>query len=382
MVASHFKNLLYIVNDLDFFVSHRMELGTEAIKRGANVSVAYGTASTAALDKLRHYGIQTKKITIKRSTFNPLMEVISFFEVFLLLIFKKPDLLHLVTIKPYLYGGVAARLTRVPAVVSAVSGLGTIFISKTRLKSLLLLLLKPIFQFAMNHPNQIIIFQNTSDKDLLIKWGVVRERNTMLIRGSGVDLSVFRHSVEPEGVPIVTFAARLLKDKGIEDFIDAARILKKKCIAANFWIVGKIDQGNLSSISPIKIDEWKSENYLKFLGQQEDISKIYSQSHIICLPSYREGLPKSLIEGAASGRAIVTTNVPGCRDAIIPGKTGLLVPPQNPNLLAQALEELILDPEKRSHMGKEGRKLACRAFSINKVVNEHFQIYNKLANQC
>ena len=291
---------------------------------------------------------------------------------------EKPDIVHLITIKPYLYGGIISRLTKVPCLVSAISGLGTLFIS-TNLKSRLLrLFLKPIFKFAFNHLNQKIIFHNKEDVNLLQNWGALNPVKVKILKGSGVKLENFKNFQEQEGTPVVCFASRLLREKGIFEFVYAAKLLKSKDIKARFCIAGNLDINNPSGLNKDDLKKITEDGEVEFLGFQEDIPTLFSKSHIICLPSYREGFPKTLIEAAAAGRSVVTSDVPGCRDAIIPKKTGLLVPVKDYKKLADAIEWLIENPTERIAMGREGRKFAEKEFGIEKIVQHHLDIYEEL----
>jgi glycosyltransferase involved in cell wall biosynthesis len=292
----------------------------------------------------------------------------------------QPNIVHLVTIKPYLYGGIAARLAKIPAVVSAVSGLGVVFITSGLKAKLLRAVLYPLYKLAFGHKNQVVIFQNHDDADLLVNWGVVKPSKVKLIRGSGVDLTDYLYAPESEGTVVVTFAARLLADKGIREFIEASQIIQNKGVEAEFWIAGDVDEGNPASVTKKEVDTWRMLPNVKVLGFQIDIADLYQKSNIVCLPSYREGLPKSLVEAAACGRSVVTTDVPGCRDAIEPDVTGVLVPIRDSKALADAIEDLINHPQKRKQLGQSGRALAESAFAIEKIVDAHIQIYESLLN--
>jgi glycosyltransferase involved in cell wall biosynthesis len=234
---------------------------------------------------------------------------------------------------------------------------------------------------TFNHSNQKVIIQNKSDLKTLVNWGVLNLSKIKLIKGSGVKLENFINLDEPKGETTVCFAARVLRDKGVYDFISAARLLKKKGVKARFLLAGELDENNTSGLNFDEYNELKKEKSIEFLGYNDNVPELYAKSHIICLPSYREGLPKSLIEAAAASRAVVTTNVPGCRDAIIPNKTGLLVPAKNPLKLADALNWLIEHPKERILMGKEGRKFAEKEFRIEKIVRDHLDIYQQLINK-
>ena len=292
----------------------------------------------------------------------------------------RPDLVHLVTIKPVLYGGLMARLSGVPAMVAAISGLGTVFIDRDQKRSWMRRSVEWLYRLALGHPNAKVIFQNPDDRAALTRMGAVSKDRTALIRGSGVSLASCPMRPEPEGVPVVTFAARLLEDKGVREFVDAARLLMQRCVKARFWLAGSLDPGNLTSVSEDVLSQWSKEGVVEVLGHQGDIPNLFANSNIIVLPSYREGLPKALIEAAACGRAVVTTDVPGCRDAIEPESTGLLVPVRDPSGLADAIQFLIENPERRKQMGASGRGLAEREFAIEKVVDAHLAIYHELTN--
>ncbi len=316
---------------------------------------------------------------MERGRINPFKDLQSFYFIWNFFKKERPDIVHLVTIKPYLYGGIVARLTGVPCLVSAVSGLGSLFISENLRTRFLRLLLYPIFKIAFNHVNQKIIFQNPDDLKVFEEWGVLNLLKVKLIKGSGVKLENFNFfKNEPAGIPVICFAARLIKEKGVNEFVNAAKILKERNIKARFLLAGDLDLNNPSGISQNDLNKIKNEGNVEVLGYYKNIEKLYNASHIICLPSYREGFPKGLVEAAAAGRAVVTTDVPGCRDAIIPNRTGLLVPVKNSIKLANTLHWLIEHPKERLIMGKAGRILAEKEFAIEKIVQCHLDIYQEL----
>ena len=372
------KKILILVGDLGSFVSNRLQIAYAAKKEGFEVHVAYGEKGRANTSHLLKNGLKLHYTNIKRGSFNPFLELISFISLYNLFKNLKPDLVHLVTIKPYLYGGIIARVTGVKAVVTAVAGLGSIFIKQDFKGKFILSLLYPLFKIAFGHFNQKIIVQNKDDKKWLIDWGVLKSSKTCLIKGSGVDLLKFSSLKEKKGLPIVCLVARLLKHKGIFEFISASKLLGQRGIKARFWLVGDIDPGNPSSLIKEDLDNIKKNTKIELKGFVKNISSILAKSHIVCLPSYREGLSLTLIEASAAGRSIVTTNTPGCRDVIIPNKTGLLVPKKNVKKLADALQFLIKNPKIRIKMGFAGRKLAEKNFEIKKIVLAHLKIYNQL----
>jgi glycosyltransferase involved in cell wall biosynthesis len=315
---------------------------------------------------------------MQRGNINLFNDAITLFNIWNFFRKEKPDIAHLVTIKPYLYGGIISRFISVPCLVSAVSGLGTLFISNDLKSKFLRFLLYPIYKFAFNHFNQKIIVQNKDDLRLLVEWGVLNSHKVKLLKGSGVKLENFINLNETDGIPTICYAARLLRDKGVYEFVNAAKLLKERGIQARFLLAGDLDIGNPTGLNLEDLNIIKKEGHVEILGHYKDIPKLYNQSHIVCLPSYREGLPKGLIEAAAASRAVVTTDVPGCRDAIIPNKTGLIVPVKNSEKLADALLWLIEHHEERVAMGKAGRKFAEKEFSIENIVHHHLDIYSDL----
>lgn len=374
------KKLLFLVNDLSFFISHRLPIAEISIKEGFQVVIGYGEIGRANPTFLKKKGFKLRFVPIYRGSVNLIQEIKTFYNIWKFLKKERPDIVHLITIKPYLYGGIISRFINIKGVVSAVSGLGTIFISKKFRIRFLRFFLIPFYKLAFRHKNQITILQNKDDLKLLVKYKILINSKIRLLKGSGVKLENFKNFKEPTGIPIVCFAGRLLRDKGVFEFVSAAFLLKKKKLKARFYLAGDIDTKNPTSLDLKDMEKLKKKKYIKTLGFKRNISKLYANSNIICLPSYREGLPKSLIEAAAASRAVVTTNVPGCRDAIIPNKTGLLVPVRNSQKLANAIEFLIKNPQKRILMGKAGRKFAEKEFAIKKIAQSHINIYQELHN--
>lgn len=369
-------SLLFVVNDAAFFLSHRLGIALGAREAGYLVKVA--TMPGPAVERIRNLGFEHFFIPMDRSGRNPAKELVSFFSILKLLWMVRPDVLHLVTIKPVIYGGFAARLAPVKGVVCAVSGLGFVFTTDGFKANILRNFIKRLYRLALGKKNLKVIFQNPDDRNVLLGIKAITSAQVEMIRGSGVDLSLYQIKPEPTGVPVVCFTARLLRDKGIFEFIDAARFLKQKGVMAHFVVAGDIDPGNPTSVSSWDLERWRTEGFVKILGYQRDVASFFSKVNLVVLPSYREGLPKVLVEAAAAGRAVITTDVPGCRDAVEPGVTGLLVPVKDAELLAHAIEKLINDTASRYAMGKAGRELAEREFGIEKIVQQHLNIYKKL----
>jgi glycosyltransferase involved in cell wall biosynthesis len=371
------KKILFVVNELAFFASHRLPLAQAAIAEGYEVHLA-AAPDAAAAPALAQQGIVVHAVRLARGSPNPIREAIALFDLTRLMGKLKPDLVHLITSKPIIYGGIAARLMRVPAVVAAVSGLGYVFTSPTTKAKILRAAVIRLYRLAMGHANARVIFQNRDDLNLLVKLKVVDATNTSLIRGSGVPLADYPFVPEPEGVPNVVFAARLLGDKGIVEFVDAVRTLRSRNLPARYTVIGDPDPGNPTAIPQSTLRAWEDEHLAEFLGYRKDIAALFATANIVVLPSYREGLPKVLVEAASCGRAVVTTDVPGCRDAIEPDETGLLVPVRDSAALAAAIERLVNDNELRRRMGEAGRALAEEAFDIRIIVAQHMAIYHGL----
>lgn len=371
--------IMYLVNDVDFFLSHRSEIA-QAAKVGAEVVVAAG--SSASVHEIERLGFRYIEAPFARSGQNFFHELFTLWSIYRILKQEQPDLIHLITIKPVLYGGLISRLASVKAVVAAVSGLGTVFISDSLLSKVRLMLIKALYRAAFKHKNLTVIFQNPDDKEMVINLSGLSEDKAVLIRGSGVSLTDYPYLSEPNcEKTVVVMAARLLIDKGVNEYIKAAQILKDRNIAVEFRLIGSIDAGNNTSLSQNEFDTIRSDGIVKMLGYRNDIAQQYAQANIVCLPSYREGLPKGLVEAAACGRAVVTTDVPGCRDAIVAGETGLLVRVKDCVSLADAIQQLVEDPDRRIQMGKAGRKLAEKAFTIEHVVERHMAIYQELMSR-
>jgi glycosyltransferase involved in cell wall biosynthesis len=235
-----------------------------------------------------------------------------------------------------------------------------------------------LYRMALGHRNLKVIFQNPDDRASLTKLAHLPDSKVAMIRGSGVDLTQYNHTPLPPGLPVVLLAARLLADKGVREFVQAARLLRQQGVSARFCLVGSVDPANPASLADTELTQWANEGVVELWGQRSDMPGVLRAAHLVVLPSYREGLPKILLEAAACGRAVVTTDVPGCRDAIDRGFTGLLVPVRNATALAEALNGLINDPARCQAMGNAGRALAERAFDVRQVVAAHLRIYQEL----
>jgi len=374
---SRVARLLYVVNEAGFFLSHRLPLALAAARAGYDVHVATPDAPDVAT--IREAGLTFHPVPFSRRGAHPLTELASLYSLYRLYRSLRPDLTHHVTIKPVLYGGIVARLTRIPAMVSAISGLGHVFIAKGWKAATLRFLVKRFYRIALGHPNSKVIFQNPDDERAFSTARLIQPQSAVLIRGAGVDLIRFAHSPQPVGKPLVLFASRMLWTKGVGEFVEAASILQDAGMEARFVLAGRIDSGNPMAVSGDQLREWNDSGTIEWWGQQDDMPDVLAQTHIVCLPtSYGEGVPKVLIEAAACGRPIVATDVPGCREVVRHNDNGLLVPANDSGALANALRQLITDPALRDRMGRRGREIVVQEFSLERVVTETLAVYRML----
>jgi glycosyltransferase involved in cell wall biosynthesis len=368
--------IVYIINVDWFFISHRLPIALEALKKGHDVYVF--TKDTGKMEYLKSLGIRVCPINLERGSVNPVQSLKLLLDLKEKITSIQPDVVHLVTIKPVLIGGLASILAKVPSIVYAISGLGFIF-TNTMLKAKILRLgIIPLYRLALSAKNKTVIVQNLDDLRILRQYVAIPESQTTLIPGSGVDLKQFDFQPLPLKNKIVLMACRLLADKGVYEFHKSARLLKEKYPDVRFVLVGGIDPDNPTSLTKKELNEWTEKGDLEWWGHQSNMSEVLSQATIVVLPSYREGMPKVLLEAQALGRPIVTTNVPGCREAIENGKTGFLAQVKDEHSLANAIEKLITNDDLCLEFSHNARVLAEQKFDIKQVVKTHMNIYKNL----
>lgn len=362
--------IVFVVNVDWFFISHRLPLALEAQQRGYDVYIVCGITDKKAY--LESLGLKVYPLEISRSGMGIKSELKAFGGIYKTLRQINPDIAHFVTIKPVLYGGIASRFLTIPKKVFSISGLGFIFIRQGLKASILKWIIKALYGLALGGKNSHVIVQNPDDRDVIMS---IKNLPLTTIKGSGVDLTQYTYVKENNEQIKIVMACRLLKDKGILEYAEAAKIIKNKGLDATFDLYGDIDNHNPATLTSQDINKIKKENFVTIHEFSDNIAAIFSNANIVVLPSYREGLPKVLMEAAACGRATVTTDVPGCRDAIEPNITGLLCQVKGAQSLAEQIEKLILDTKLRNSMGKAGRLLAEKEFDIRQVVQKHFDIY-------
>lgn len=286
---------------------------------------------------------------------------------------ERPDLVNHFTPKGVIYGSIAAKLSGIRRIFNTITGLGYVFSGKSN--GSLKILVTLFYRLAMK--NTTILFQNPDDREHFINKGIGDPKKQYLIPGSGVDMERFRVSPEPDGIPVVILSSRFVEEKGIRYFVEASRILKERQIKIRFVLVGRPEEDQPTSVNHAEITRWVNEGIIEWWGWHNNMEQIYPLANIICLPTYyMEGIPKSLIEAAACGRALIATDVPGCREIVHNGENGILIPPRNARALADAASLLALDQKLREDMGRKSRDIAVASYSTDKIIGRYFDIYH------
>jgi len=365
--------LLFVVTEDWYFVSHRLPLAVAAQKAGFDVVVATRVGEYG--ERIRAAGIRLIAFNLSRRRGNPLQEVAALVRLYRR---ERPEIVHHVALKPVLYGTLASRLAGVPYVVNAVAGLGWLFTSSGLAAQTLRPVICRLLAWLLGAPHSRTIVQNPDDFGLLTKMGVPEDR-LRLIRGAGVDTEVFTPALESPPEPVtVLFSARMLQDKGVGEFVEAARLLTQAGVKARFVLVGDPDPGNPASVPVAALRAWHGQNGVEWRGRRDNMPALFHTAHIACLPSYREGLPKVLLEAAACGLPIVTTDAPGCREIVRDGDNGFLVPVRDAQALAVALRRLIDNGALRAKMGRRAREIVLVEFSQERVIEETLAVYQEL----
>ena len=380
------KRVVYVVNHVAFFVSHRLPLAIGARLACFDACVLTGRAGSAEMERAAVAQLQAAGVIHRRSVFsssgmNPLLELTGLLQLVWFIFRLRPDIVHCASPKGVLYGGIAARLCGVRGLVLSISGMGfayTASAGQNCVRALVRRVYSSLAKFAFHHPNVRVIVQNQDDYQSVVDKGLARRSSLSLIPGSGVDLSLFAGCTSVDKTCMVLLPARMLKDKGVEEFVQAARQIKAGAPGWRFVLAGAAGYNNPSAFKAADLQVWQAEGCVEWLGHVDDMAPLYREAAIVCLPSYREGMPKALLEAAAAGCAVVTTDVTGCREAIEPGVTGDLVPVCNRDALADALLSLIKDQDRRKAYGDKGQERARAMFSITSVVSQTIEIYRGL----
>jgi glycosyltransferase involved in cell wall biosynthesis len=372
------KKLLFVVNHSEFFFSHRLPFALGAQKKGFEVHVA--TSPSGMENRYHENGLTWHKLNLQSGGKNPFADLKLIYELYQLYRKVEPDLIHHVTIKPVLYGGMAARMAGIKGIVNALSGLGYLFRSDDLTSRVLQVPIRAMLKYSLNHPNAIFLLQNPDDVELIEKMNIIVENKIALIRGSGVDMEKFKPTDAPdEEYPIVLFASRMIWDKGVGEFVEAAEIVNNGKKKARFVLVGKPDHNNPNSVTEEQLREWDSEGVIEWWGFCENMVEVLQDSSIVTLPSYYgEGVPKILIEAAACGKPIITTDMPGCREIVDNGYNGFLIREKNSKDLAEKTLTLLADKKERIEMGIKGRVFAQDNFSLEATLKRTLKLYDSL----
>lgn len=369
--------IIYLVSEDWYFCSHRLPVARAA--RDAGWEVVVLTRLNEHVETIRAEGFRALPLRLKRGSRNPLSSLASVANIAAAYRRERPDLVHHVNLKMCLLGSLAARLTHVPRVVNGLTGMGYLFTADDGRSRPLRTTVLTSLRVLGNLPAVRLIVQNQDDLKMLLDRRVAAQQNTVLIRGSGVDLVRFRPWPEPAAsIPTVTYVGRMLADKGLHELAEAARLLQRRGRRLRIALVGPTDPENPQSLDPATLRRWHAEGVVDWLGYRADIADLWAQSAIGVLPSYREGLPKSLLEAAACARPLIATDVPGCRDLVRDGENGLLVPPKDPAALADAIERLLASPELRQRLGRAARATVETEFSEEAVVDATLALYRSL----
>jgi glycosyltransferase involved in cell wall biosynthesis len=369
--------LLFVVTEDWYFWSHRLPIARAALASGYEVVVATRVSNYA--QKISDTGFRLISLQLSRSGYSPIEELRSIRQLKDIYRRERPEIVHHVALKPVLYGSIAALGRSQTQVINAFAGLGYLAASSSMKARLLRPIIWNALRYLLSRPGYHVLLQNREDKDLLTaKLNVSPERIT-IIRGSGVNVDIFSTTPEPSGIPVVLLASRMLWIKGVQEFVDAAQLLRSRRVTARFVLAGESDLNSPSCVPRQQLFDWQASGIVECWGHQQDMPGVFKHTNLVCLPSHGgEGVPKVLMEAAASGRAIITTTVPGCRDIVRDGVNGLLVEPKNAVVLADAIEKLLNNPALRLQMGHRGRQVAVTEFSEDVVVRETLELYSRL----
>ena len=368
------RHLVYVITEDWFFTSHFLDRAIAAKKAGYKVSVVTRCQNVA--EQIKRHGLVVENIEFSRRGLNPVTEIATVLRLRSILKKIKPDIVHNIALKPVVLGSLAAKLAGAIKVVNAPVGMGYVFTSKENKARVLRPVVKSLIRYVLSRPNSRVIIENQDDFENLISGKFAKQESIFLIKGAGVDTTKFATKPEPDAPVTVIMVSRLLRDKGVQEFIEAARTVKATNNKVQFLLVGDVDDGNPTSLNSSQLIELTDSKDVTWLGARTDIAELLAASHIACLPSYREGLPKSLIEAASVGRPIVTTDVPGCREVVTHLINGILVPPRDSKELAIAIEKLASDPDLRRKMGAENRHKAENEFSNEIIIRQTHSVYD------
>lgn len=365
------KKICYFITEDWYFYTHRLELAKAALDQGYEVSVMANDGYYR--EKIIATGLKWLSVDIVRRGWNPIKELKVILSVYKHYKTLQPNLVQHVAIKPIVYGTIAAKLARVPAIINTFGGMGWVFSDHWR-AVIPRWFMRIIFRYLLR--NTKIIVQHQHDRKCYLDMGL---QDVSLIRGAGVNVTKFNSIPKSQEAPLIILVARLLWDKGVGIFVQAAELLRQQGVNARFALVGWPDQQNPASVSHDQLQKWHASSSVEVWGHCHDMVRVYAKAAIVCLPThYPEGVPKSLLEAAACHLPIVTTDIPGCREIVVNNKNGFLVPTRDPTALCHALSKLLESPTMRVQFGQFGRQLVVQHFSSEIINQQTLQLYHRM----
>lgn len=366
------KRILYVATVDWFFISHRLPLAVAAQSAGYDVTVA--ASDTGVAHKIKEAGLKFAPLPFSRSSLNPILETKTLLAIWKIIRRVKPDVLHNVSLKPVLYGGIAGRMARVPRIISAITGFGHLFSNASG--GAMRKTVQVVLRWLWNSSHSIIIVQNEDHATFIREQGLEQSSQIVVIQGAGVDMERFKPRDEAQESNIVVLPARMLVSKGVLDFAEAAKVLKARGSNHRFVLVGPGGDDNPEAISEDALRGLETSHGVEWWGRRDDMERVFAEAKLVVLPStYGEGMPKALIEALASGRPIITTDIPGCRQLVDGMKNGWLCAPGDVDGLTRVLEEALSDTGRLNIMGENARQFATKYLSIQTVIRETLSVY-------
>lgn len=356
--------IIVLASYANSLLTFRQELLEALVGKGHRVTACAPEKNEYVKEKLNSLNVEYRTLPLERTGMNPIKDAITFFRLISFFREIKPEMLISYTIKPVIYGSLAARLVGITNINSIITGLGFAFGGETKKRKFIRLLVKSLYKISLSS-NAKVFFQNPDDLQLFKNLGLVKPDQEVLIDGSGVNLDTYQETAPFINPPIFLLIGRLLKEKGIEEYAEAAKQLKSRYPQAVFRLLGPFDE-NPSSIKADQVNEWHESGVIDYLGETRDVRPYIAATGVYVLPSYREGTPRSVLEAMAMGRPIITTDTPGCRETIN-GRNGFLVPAKDVNALLNAMEKFILEPSLITEMGRQSRIYATERYDVHKV---------------
>lgn len=367
------QKILFLATVDWFFISHRLPLAIAARDAGYDVTVA--ALDTGVADQIRDAGVDFVSLPFSRSGTNPLKELSTLLAIYRLVRSLRPDVMHNISVKPVLYGGLAGNVGRVPRIISAVTGFGHLLTARGP-GQLLRRIVWRLFSWLWNRTSSIVIVQNPDHAEELVQLKLVDQESIRLIQGAGVDMEMFQPLTFDGQRNTVVLPARMLAGKGVYEFAEVAKRLRKDGFQQRFVLVGAGGDDNPGALSIAELEQLTSGGAVEWWGRRSDMPRILGEALLVVLPSsYGEGMPKALIEALACGRPIITTDIPGCRQLVKPEWNGWIVPPKDVDALETAIREALESPAQLEAFGIRSRSYAVENFSIQKVVYETLKVY-------